>query len=236
VRIASWNCCLKFADNLHHLLDQDVDVAVVCEAQELQAWPLAASGRALTGLSRAVGQEDVKHLAVVASAPWTVRDHPDLESAPPWTLPVRIEGPVSFTLLAIWPVRKPGWPCDYVEQIDLAVDWLEKQLHGEPLVFAGDFNAPIKDSLKRYVRVAERLSSMGLDDAYLRSRSLDLSQAATEWTYFHGWRRESGFHIDHVMLPSAWADEAKVTIGDFDTWVASGRSDHVPVVVDLPSL
>jgi hypothetical protein len=35
------------------------------------------------------------------------------------------------------------------------------------------------------------------------------------------------------MLPARWADDANVEVGDFDTWVASGRSDHVPVVVDV---
>lgn len=230
MRLATWNSCLKFARNLPHLLDLDVDVAVVCEAQPLGTWPTTADGRTVVGLTRPVGYE-VKHLAVLAREPWTVRPHPDTATAPPWTLPVVVDGPRSFTLVGAWTVQMSGWP-DYVPQIAQALEWVVER-GGEDVVVAGDLNAPIASSQKAYDVVVEQYTGMGLVDAYRGARGLGLGDAPPEPTYFHHWKRDRPFHIDHVLLPTTWAQGAVVQVGDYETWVASKRSDHVPVVVDL---
>ncbi len=66
--------------------------------------------------------------------------------------------------------------------------------------------------------------------------SVDLG-AETHATHFHRYRREAGWHIDFVLLPSArLADLRSVEVGDHSTWTAAGapaRSDHVPVIIDL---
>lgn len=236
MRLGTWNCCLQFGTNLHHLLALEVDVAVVCEAQAVDVWPSTAGGRTVSGITRPVGQGGQKHLAVIGCRPWTMTPHPELESAPPWTLPVLVDGPVPFTMLALWPVKAPGWPADYVQQIEHAVGWLEEQPIDGPVVVAGDFNAPIAESRARYARVVERFSALGLVDAYLTARDLGPDGVVPEATYYH-WRRQGlPFHIDHVMLPKSWANDAQVEIGDFESWVASGRSDHVPVVVDVAEI
>lgn len=233
MRLATWNSCLKFASNLPHLLALEADVAVVCEAQPLLEWPSAADGRTLSALTQPVGQGGIKHLAVIASEPWTIVPHPDASGAPPWTLPVVIDGPAAFTLLALWPVRAPGWPSDYVEQIDQAVDWVEKVSADTAVVVAGDFNAPIGRTRTRYRRVVDRLAALGLVDAYTAIRGSSPGAAAPEGTYYHLRRRSEPFHIDHVVIPASWTSGGRVMVGEFDTWVAAGRSDHVPVVVDL---
>ncbi|MGY1748843.1 endonuclease/exonuclease/phosphatase family protein [Modestobacter sp. SYSU DS0511] len=232
MKLATWNCCGKFDANLRHLLDLDVDVAVVCEALAPATWPMAPDGRAMTGLSRQVWAASWKELAVVARAPWSVALHEDADSAPVWTLPVRVIGPTSFTLVAVWTVVFPGTP-SYVAQLDQAVDWIERFSVDGPTVLAGDLNAPISSSQKAYDRVERRLADLGLVDAYRTARGLELGEQPTEATYFHHRRQGQPFHIDHVLVPSVWADEAKVEVGDFDTWVGSGRSDHVPVTVEV---
>ncbi|MGY1690385.1 endonuclease/exonuclease/phosphatase family protein [Geodermatophilus sp. SYSU D01105] len=117
--------------------------------------------------------------------------------------------------------------------MDQAVDWIEKTPVDGPIVLAGDFNAPITTSQRRYDEVMRRLTQMGLVDAYRVTRGIQDGESPTEGTYYHWRRHEMQFHIDHVVVPTEWADGAKVEIGDFETWVASGRSDHAPVVVDL---
>ena len=43
------------------------------------------------------------------------------------------------------------------------------------------------------------------------------------------------YHIDYCFLPSIWMKRVKsVQLGSFSEWVASGLSDHVPLVVDVP--
>lgn len=233
MKLATWNCCGKFSSNLMYLLDEGVDAAVVCEASALPQWPVLPDGRVLTGLSRRVWAESWKELAVVACEPWSVTLHEFADTAPAWTLPVRVDGPTPFTLVALWPVVFPGTP-SYVGQIDRAVDWIEQSSQGEPIVLAGDFNAPITSSQRQYDKVERRLADLGLVDAYCASRGLVAGEQPTEATYHQHRRRELPFHIDHFMLPTSWTDGAKVEVGDFDTWIASGRSDHVPLIVELP--
>ena len=232
MKLATWNCCGRFDTNLPHLFDLGIDVAVVCEASACSGPPTTPAGRTITLLSRRVWAESWKELAVIAGEPWTVSRHEEAGSAPDWTLPVRVSGPTAFTLVALWPVVFPGTP-GYVGQIDRAVDWIEQYAATDTVVLAGDFNAPIASTQAQYDKVARRLADLGLVDAYRASRGLEAGESPIEATYYHHRRREQSFHIDHLVLPAAWAAAAKVEVGDFDTWIASGRSDHVPVSVEI---
>ncbi|MCZ2817869.1 endonuclease/exonuclease/phosphatase family protein [Modestobacter sp. VKM Ac-2984] len=173
---------------------------------------------------RRVWEESWKELAVIACAPWFVVAHDRIDSAAAWTLPVRVEGPSPFTLVGLWSVTVAGYPT-YVRQLDQAADWIERCTDG-PVVLAGDFNAPISSSQGHYDTVASRLEALGLVDAYSTSRDLARDQAPEEPTYYHRWRRENPFHIDHVVGPRAWMTDASVRVGDFDTWVGSGRVEE----------
>jgi exodeoxyribonuclease-3 len=233
VKLASWNCCGKFESNLAHLLDLGIDVAVVCEARAPSAWPATSDGRRVTGLSRRVWAESWKELAVLACEPWSISLHPAAEYAPRWTLPVHVSGPRSFTLMGLWPVAFPGTP-SYVIQIDRAIDWIAAYAD-EPVVLAGDFNAPIASSQKQFEKVVVRLEELGLLDLYRVTRGLRPAESPVEATYYQHRRRDLGFHIDHMMLPAAWTGDATMQVGDFDAWIASGRSDHVPLIADVPT-
>ena len=185
----------------------------------------------MTGASRRVWAESSKELAVVACEPWSVSIHEAAETAPAWTLPVRVSGPTPFVVVGLWPVVFPG-TLSYVAQIESAIDWIAA-FADEPVVLAGDFNAPIASSQRQYDRADARLRDLGLVDVYRVSRDLEPGEAPTEATYYQHRKPERPFHIDHVMVPREWAADAKVDIGDFDTWIATGRSDHVPVIADL---
>jgi endonuclease/exonuclease/phosphatase family metal-dependent hydrolase len=100
-------------------------------------------------------------------------------------------------------------------------------------VLAGDFNSPISTSQSRYDQVARRLEDLSPLDVFRVSRGLEADEPPVEATYYHHRKRERPFHIDHIWLPAEWTDGAKVDVGDFDTWIASGRSDHVPVIAEL---
>jgi endonuclease/exonuclease/phosphatase family metal-dependent hydrolase len=103
-----------------------------------------------------------------------------------------------------------------------------------PFVLAGDFNSPIATSQKRYDKIAFRLEDMGLRDICRVARGLEPGELPTEATYYQRHLGEiRDFHIDHIWLPAGWTDGAKVEAGDFETWIASGRSDHVRVVAEL---
>ena len=56
-----------------------------------------------------------------------------------------------------------------------------------------------------------------------------------EPTFYHRWKAAQPFHIDHVFVPKEWTSGIQLSIGTYDEWVATKRSDHVPIVAD-PSL
>jgi endonuclease/exonuclease/phosphatase family metal-dependent hydrolase len=73
----------------------------------------------------------------------------------------------------------------------------------------------------------------GLVDAYRASRALGIGEPLVEATYFHHRRSDQPFHIDYVFAPASWTASGNVEVGDFDTRVGAGRSDHVPVTVEI---
>ena len=60
--------------------------------------------------------------------------------------------------------------------------------------------------------------------------------AATKPTIYWQRKQRQAFHIDHAFVPFAWCDRHgfRMAIGTFEDWVATGLSDHVPLVVDIP--
>ncbi|MGY1621045.1 hypothetical protein ACI789_02465 [Geodermatophilus sp. SYSU D00965] len=233
MKLATWNCRGKLDVKLPYLLDLGIDLAVLCEAKAPSRWPATPDGRAVTGLNRRMRAEDWRELVVVACEPWSVTRHEAAETAPQWTLPVRVSGPAAFTLVALYTAKFPG-SRSYEEEIDRAVDWMETESGRGPIVLAGDFNSPIASSQKQYDEVARRLGDLGLVDVYRVARDLEPSEPPVDPTYYQ--RRQGevrGFHIDHIWLPAECANGAKVDVGDFDTWIAAGRSDHVPVIADI---
>ena len=89
------------------------------------------------------------------------------------------------------------------------------------------------------------LDDAGLVSAFAAARGVDQSDlyrdgpdalpspALQEPTYYHWRRRDLPWHIDHVFVRRDWTDGIATSVGSYDDWVATGHSDHVPVVVDL---
>lgn len=235
MRLAAWNCCERFDRNLLHLLELDFDVAVVSECGRFETPFLDA--RELTSVLKlgVQGPGHTTHLGVLARAPWRVDPLP-LVAEQPWLLPVRVTGPVDFTVLAVWalgPSYLEGRP-SYACQTARVVRDVIPELDG-PVVLAGDLNAPIASApaeVRRHAENVRQLELAGLVSAYTAARGG--ADPLSEPTLYHQWKQDRPFHIDHVFVPRNWTEEMRVEVGSYEGWVATRRSDHVPVVVDLP--
>lgn len=240
LRLVTWNCCGKTQLNVPWLLGLQPDVAVLVEASAR----LTADVPGVTWLSKAPYSDSPKHIAALARAPWRVADHPLADSVPGWVLPVAVDGPTPFTLLAVHTIERPGWP-KYPAQVAQLVSDVLPMIEGD-LVVAGDFNVPIQKTVRAHAMNDEALRAMGLRNAFLAANDIDVDAAYSGEldgqpgvalqtpTYFHHRRADRGFHIDHVYVPETWLDGGlRVAVGAYDEWVATGRSDHVPVTVDL---
>jgi exodeoxyribonuclease-3 len=234
MRFVAWNCHERFDRNYLHLRDLDFDVAVVTECGPFQAG--LDEPREVTSVLRlAVDQPGhTKHIGVLARDPWRIEALPGVADQP-WVLPVRVTGPVTFTLLATWALG-PTWVRErlsYAAQTARIVDEIVPSIIG-PVVLAGDLNAPIASDAtgaSLHAQSVDGLLAHGLVSAFTTARGE--TDPLTEPTLYHLWKPERTFHIDHVFVPKEWTGDIEVTVGTYADWVATGRSDHVPVIVDL---
>lgn len=229
MRLVAWNCCEKFDTNLRHLRELEFDVAVVSECGPT-AWDDEVTGHIVRPVGDLNGN---KHLGVFARAPWSITPT-DIGAHFPWCLAARVDGPRSFTLLAVWtqsPGTLAGRPA-YTEQVRRLIEAVVPQIPGD-VVVAGDFNAPGNDptSTRRHRANVDTLLGLGLVSAFTVAHGVDAVAGIP--TYFHQWKAAQPFHIDHVFVPLHWTKDLEVTVGLYDDWVAAGRSDHVPVLVDF---
>lgn len=234
MRIVAWNCHERFDRNYLHLHGLDFDVAVVTECGPFD--PGMGEKREVTAvLKLGVDQPGhTKHIGVLARSPWRVEPLP-LVADQPWLLPVRVTGPVDFTVLGVWALGRE-WVdggLTYAMQTARVVAEVLPTVDG-PAVLAGDLNAPILSSAadaRRHAESVTRLQTHGLVSAFTAAhRDAD---PLTEPTLYHQWKVEQPFHIDHVFIPKEWTSGIELKVGSYSEWVATKRSDHVPVIVDL---
>ena len=143
MRFIAWNCNERFDRNYLHLRDLDLDVAVVTECGPF-ALGLGHVREVSSVLKLAVEEpRHTKHIGVFPQDPWHVEPLP-LVADQPGLLPVRVTGPVDFTVLAVWALG-PDWVeqrLTYARQTARVIAEVLPSLEG-PVVLAGDLNAPI---------------------------------------------------------------------------------------------
>jgi len=198
------------------------DVAVLCEAldpgvesAQLHWYPSNASRLGIQ---------------VRSFGAYTLRRLPRAD-LPNCVVPVRVGGPVSFNLLAVW-----TWPApSYVKAFLNGLSAYARLLGRGPTVVAGDFNGnPVfdvrKPRLKWWTAGFEQLHDAGLVSAYHTFNGVGFG-AELHPTHHFLRKSERPFHIDFCFVPQAWAQRR------LDVQVAHGPewdllSDHFPVIVE----
>jgi exodeoxyribonuclease III len=227
VRLVAWNCQDAFSRKLDALAALRPDVAIVSEVRRsvLQRLPEGTS-------SIWEGPEDNKGLAVVGFGDWRIRSTGGLHGN--WFAPFEANAPGRL-------LRGVGaWTETSATKYQITAQAaVEKMLTGvTPMVVAGDFNlseAADPEKLKgcRVSEIAAALNARGLTSAWHARTAETFGEEATK-TYFHGRRPGDGFHIDYAFLDRQRLDAVeRMSIGVFADWVASGLSDHCPLVIEI---
>ena len=223
MRLITWNCARgPLEKKLAALESLKPDIAVLCEAPSPAevgshvAW-FPADPPGLGVQVRAYGDYTVEALAA---------GHlPNCVNA------VRVSGPRTFNLLAVW-----TWPAPtYLKALLNGLDMHRELFAAGPTIVAGDFNGnPGSDKPRQRLKWADAhqvLEQQGLVSAYHQARKVAYGDE-TEPTYLHRRKAEHGFHIDFCFVPAEWMDEeASVRVENAAPW--SLLSDHFPVVTDL---
>jgi hypothetical protein len=217
MRITAWNCRRgPWAAKRSALAAIDADIAVLSEAPRSSAAEKDVFWYGETNLG----------VAIVARPPFRLRAM--TRSAVPGVYPISVEGPVTFTLLAVW-TRGPFYRAELMNGL-LAYADVPK-----PWVAAGDFNGNVRfDRPKQKLKWRhsfDRLSAAGLVSAYHAFSGATPGEEPVATHYFLT-RRDRPFHIDYCYIPEEWMVRVEsVHISPFEEFAS--LSDHRPVTVTI---
>ncbi|NRF70286.1 hypothetical protein HLB44_25075 [Aquincola sp. S2] len=227
MRIVAWNCCRgPIPRKMSALEALQPDIAVIAEAlapsaesDQLLWFPSNASRLGIQ--VRSFGPHRLKRLKVA-----------DL---PNCVVPVRVSGPVSFNLLAVWTWPAPSYTRAFMNGLSAYAGLLRRG----PAVVAGDFNgSPAFDKptqrIKWWTNGFSLLQDAGLVSAYHAFNAVAFGDEPHATHHFLR-KAERPFHIDFCFVPRAWAQHRlEVRIAAEPQWCA--LSDHFPLVVDTEAV
>jgi Endonuclease/Exonuclease/phosphatase family. len=144
----------------------------------------------------------------------------------------RVQGPVTFTAVAVWAQPEPT----YSEALRRAVAIYRDLLLSGPCVVLGDLNSSVAwdnrhgrsdhRELERQLR-----EEFGLVSAYHVATGEQPGEESRP-THFWRWHEEAPFHLDYCYLPEQWlAGLISVTVGTYEEW--ADASDHRPLTVEV---
>lgn len=229
MRLVAWNCCAGPLDTkLTAVSALKADIAVVSESPRFtdesphRLW---------------FGDDPRRGVAVLTSPAFTLSPVRVRTPLPRWVIPVRVSGPISFLLLAVW--AKNEGKDRYVRGVVRAMHLLRRHIAKGPTVILGDLNSnsiwddehPPEQNHSGLVRLLDDLS---LVSAYhhWHGETHGKERRPTFFEYRHAHRP---YHLDYCFLPHAWLPQLRaVKLGPFSRW--KKWSDHLPLICDVSPL
>lgn len=206
---------------------------MLCEAPLANPRPTPTlADPAVTWLS--VGDVAHKSLVVAGFTLTPTMSTPESDAGR-WSLFVSLPGGPS--ILAIWSCPQSGGAPAYGAQVVAALDAYQEEISTGDVIVAGDFNigqSMSSGTPKDWASPARaRWEALGLCSVYHAFHAETLG-GATKSTYFHRRHEDQGFHIDYILIHKDRIPAVEaVEVGTYQEWVATGVSDHVPIIIDL---
>jgi exodeoxyribonuclease-3 len=241
VRLVTWNCRSGFHYKLEHLARLAPDVAVVVECARQASLDGNAFGSRPTSRVWIGGPNPYKGLAVFGFGSHAVTQADDvLDPSITYALPVRVDGPNSFHLVAVWAHHGlAGRQMATRGPVLQALDAYDGFLRARPAIVAGDFNNHVRwdkpGKAWNHANTVTACGQVGLVSAYHAFHGLDQGDERHPTFYWRS-RLPDGptFHIDYVFLPRASLGLVRsVEVGARAEWIGEHLSDHAPLIVDF---
>jgi endonuclease/exonuclease/phosphatase family metal-dependent hydrolase len=220
------------------------DVAIVAECANLDILQSKAPDLLPTS-ALWVGDNPNKGLGVLSFGPYRLVRDDAYDASIQYALPVRVEAPGGggFHLVAIWAHHGlAGRTMAKLGPTLQALATYEQLLCARPSIVAGDFNNHVRwdrtGKAWNHANAVATFDRLGFVSAYHVSQGL--AHGAERHPTFY-WRSRSidgpTYHIDYVFLPRTSVPYLQsIEIGTRAEWIATGLSDHAPLIVDLDPL
>jgi endonuclease/exonuclease/phosphatase family metal-dependent hydrolase len=170
-------------------------------------------------------------VAVLARPPFRVTAEPGRAGSRSM-FAARVDGPISFTVLAVWARAEPSYSAALRQGLACYGDLLS----AGPTVILGDLNSSVAWDAQRgrtdHLAFETTLrEQFGLVSAYHAATGEAPGQESRP-THYWRWKESAPFHLDYCYLPAAWLPGLQtVTVGSYREW--ADVSDHRPLVVDV---
>jgi exodeoxyribonuclease-3 len=239
VKIVGWNCCSGFHRKWSSLVAMAPDVAIISECADLDTLRAKAPGFQPSDAFW-VGHNRNKGLGVFAFGEFRLHRHGGGDPALTYAIPVRVRGPATFNVLSVWAHHGKNFYASAMQgPAQLAVHRYRRFLSEGPSVVIGDLNNHVRwnrpRKLNNHANLVSQLETLGLVSAYHHFHAVPQGGELHPTLYWRDRTRDGPtYHIDYGFVPRTSSHLLRsVTVGTFDEWIATGLSDHVPLVIDL---
>jgi exodeoxyribonuclease-3 len=239
VRLISWNCGAGFHRKIEALCTLAPDVAIVQECADLDTLARKAPEFAPTA-ALWTGDNPHRGLGVFSFGPYQLARAGADDAAITYALPARVVGQSSFNLVALWSHygRTPVTIAALGPTL-LALRAYARFLTERPSIMAGDLNNHVRwdkpGKAGNHANTVSASGALGLVSAYHAFHGLEQGAERHPTLYWRN-RTRTGptFHIDYAFVPRlATRLLRRVAVGSYAKWIATGLSDHAPVIVDF---
>lgn len=230
VKIVTWNCKGAFGRKHASVVTLDPDVLVIPEAEKLGTLSNIVGAKPIQSFEW-FGDNTKKGLAVVSYGNYSLKVHEAYDPRHRWVVPIRVDGPVTFTLFAVWTV--PHLDTRYYAQcLFEALDAYRPIFSSPPVVVAGDFNDNVDFDGRMsepllFSDLLQQFETYGLRSLYHMHGECPHGGEADK-TFFLYHHADKGHHLDYIFAtPDLYARGFDFMIGDHAAW--SKLSDHMPL-------
>lgn len=227
MRLVAWNANhvnrpRSFDDNVTLLEPLHGDILVISETG-IPTDPVSASVSVVGQTSPALG--------VSIGPDFHLDAYPENETAPGLMGAWKVSGRVAFKLLAAWPVKRPS--LSFHRLLMDGLHHFREFLADGPVVIAGDLNTSsrVQDQERAHGVFVDAARQLGLVSVY-HTQSGEEHGSETHNTYRHGSIAAKPFHLDYCFVSAGLAAAATVSVLGSAVWCQ--RSDHSPIVLDIP--
>lgn len=229
MRLISWNCKGAFGRKHASVAELAPDVLVLPECGRMRALNNVLNCAPVRSFEW-IGDNPRKGLGVVSYGSYSLRVHPSYDPKLRWILPLDVDGPTPFTLIAVWTVPDSADGI-YIHSLFRTLEVYAEILRAPRVVIAGDFNQSVlldkPGSPLNFAEWLVKAETNGFRSTYHLHRNCPHGCEPEKTFYLHH-KVEKGHHIDFVFAtPSLIETGMDVEVGSHATWCK--QSDHMPL-------